>query len=280
MKKEWIIIGIIILLGAAYLLFKPSGRIGYKSPQWDTWTSEEVQSLEYGSAGTIKLQKQQDNWMVGDPARLANQSKVDSILTAVEKLMVLDMVSQAEHYQPYDLQEDKAKHLLIQGEERSLELWYGKKASTGGGTYARFPDRPEVFIIRGDWNRLLPEKVNDLRDKNVLAFAPEMVKEVQIRTEDKELTLKKEGEDWFDGQSMFTRSADFNDQLIILSRLMCKEYASPSFIGNSVLEIETETDWLKVYTYEEGSYLAQSSQSSDTFVLEASQVEALLDLFR
>lgn len=218
--------------------------------------------------------------MVGDPARLADQRKVDSILTALEKMMVLDMVSQAEHYQPYDLQEGTAHHLLIQGEERSLELWYGKKASTGGGTYARFPDRPEVFIIRGDWNRLLPESVNDLRDKTVLTFDPETVKEVQIRTEEKELTLNKEGEDWFDAQGMFTRSGDWKDQLIILSRLMCKEYASPSFIGNRVLEIETETEWLKVYNYEEDSYLAMSSQSSDTFVLEASQVEGLLGIFQ
>lgn len=277
MKKEWIILAVVILLGGAYLLFKPSGRIRYKTPEWKSWTSEEVQSLEYEG---IRLQKQQDSWMVGDPARLADQRKVDSILTALENLMVLDMVSQAEHYEPYDLQDQKAHHFQLQGEERSLELWYGKKASTGGGTYARFPDRPEVFIIRGDWNHLLPGKVNDLRDKTVLTFDPESVKEVQVHIGDRSITLKKNGEDWFDGQGMFTSSADWKDHLIILSRLMCKEYSTPSFIGNSVLEIETETEWLKVYNFgEEGSYLAESSQSSDSFVLEASQVDPILNLF-
>ncbi|MDA3852087.1 MAG: hypothetical protein PF447_12590, partial [Spirochaetaceae bacterium] len=73
MKKQWIIAGVLIVLGVAYLLLKPQGQINYEDHSFSGWKAEDIVSINYGEGKT--LVKQQDQWMIQNPPRPVEQNK-------------------------------------------------------------------------------------------------------------------------------------------------------------------------------------------------------------
>jgi len=285
MKKEWIIIGALILLGVVYLVFKPDGRVKYEIPQWDGPEKSEITDIYYGSGEEKHLRIEDEQWVVGEPARNLKEGKGESILNALMRLRATDLVSQAEVYENYDLDDSHAVKVRVLAGDKEYSFRFGKKASISHGTYGLLPGDKGVFILTDDWNSLLPEDPNELRDKKVLSFDSTAIDRFLIRsvTEDRKVEFKKNDGQWeLDGQA-YEDADTLEMRLSVLGNLNCQTYMdSGTYTGDGQWEILLSggsDEWsLQIYEEKDNSYICRSSQSEDAFTISAYQLRNTLSL--
>jgi len=281
-RKELIIIGLLLIAALGYLVLRPSGRIGYSLPQWEPFGSEEVSQVEYTRNGReVTLRKQGEDWFL-EGGKTADLARVNRILSNVGKITVLDLVSQRDNYQRFQLDEASAIVLTLTLEEESRTLYLGKASAAGGGTYVRFPGQQGVYTVSGDFKSLLPEDGEELRDKGVLRFDKSRISSVSLIRGEEGIMLNKEEDQWTSDGTESLDSAMIERTLGTLGQLNCLNYLENEPDGTPTLEIILEGDGnnaLRVYEETDEGYVATSSDSADSFVMPKYLVEDLLKLF-
>ncbi len=282
MKKEFIIVGAVILLGILYLAFRPDGKVRYKLPSWKAPERGDITDIYYGDDEAHHLRKSGDQWVMGDPERPVMASKEDKLMTGIEELAVTDLVSRAGLYENYQLEEGKAVKVRIATEKGEQVFLFGKKASTGHGTYGMFPGDDKVYLLTGDWNSLLPEKPGDLRDKTVLSFDADSLTEIRLSHGEKDILLTRGDSGWMEGDTPFGKSEELGSKIRTLSSLSCREYL-PDFLTTLSPEWKIEmksgeeTMTLSVFLKDDEGYICKSSRGEDFFRLSEYQMKDILD---
>lgn len=134
------------------------------------------------SDGRILLKKTEEAWTIEEPAPYsADATTVRSFLSTLRSLRAVDFVAeQASDLAPYGLdsprvsvtlygdKEDDQRQLLVGGENDKKDV------------YVKVAGRPTVYAA-GSWVfRDLDKKLNDFRDKTIVAFEPDQVTAVEL----------------------------------------------------------------------------------------------------
>ncbi len=107
MKKETIILGVVIAVLALYLVFHETDR-GRELPSLAKVASKTVTQLEIQKQGkSIVLNKRDNTWFIAPEDYPADTDKVDSMLDVVDDLTLTVVASEAESFHRYELGEDK-----------------------------------------------------------------------------------------------------------------------------------------------------------------------------
>jgi hypothetical protein len=192
-KKEYIMLAVVIIALTVYLVMRSSDRIQYLLPDVPQAAAKDISRLQITRGQTtIVINKKDDKWYIAPDEFPADANKVKDMLNAVEKLTLTALVSESKNYNLYDLNEDKKLNVKAwQGEDLKRDVDLGKTASSFRHTFVRPAGDERVFHARGNFKNNFDFSVDDLRDKLVLALNPADIKLIQVIKDQQTLTISK-----------------------------------------------------------------------------------------
>jgi hypothetical protein len=184
-KKEYIILGAVIVILLGYLLFQSRDKVHYKVPVLDPVKNEDIDKVEIKKSDeTITLVKKDSQWLIHPQGYPTDADKVDRIMKTITQLTLTDLVSKSKNYILYDLTEEKAIHVKAFNKDVELrDFEIGKVASTYGHTFVKIKDNPNVYYASESFRSHFDTKVSDLRDKTVMKLDSNEISEVTIEKE-------------------------------------------------------------------------------------------------
>ncbi len=181
-KKEYIILVVIIIGLSVYLYMRRSDRTLYELPEMPKVVKKEITRLQITKGETeIVLSKKDEQWYLEPAGYPADANKIKDMLNALENLTLTALVSESKNYNRYDLAQDQKINLKAwQGENLKLNIDVGKTASSFRHTFVRPSGDERVFHAQGNLKNNFDVTVDGLRDKTVLALKPEDIQQINI----------------------------------------------------------------------------------------------------
>jgi hypothetical protein len=147
----------------------------------------------------ILLVQANGEWKIERPRSLpADASTVRSLLSSLRSMRATDFPDESPFdFAPYGLNSPRLTVTLFVGKDEDLkEILIGKEAKENK-IYVKSSSRPTIYEV-SDWiYRDLDKKLNDFRDKTVLAFDKDAATEVEIVPGDGEsFTLQRKDKTW------------------------------------------------------------------------------------
>lgn len=194
MKKEIIILGVVIVLLLGYLLFKSSDKVHYKIPGLETVKTEDIDKIEIiKEDATIQLAKQDDKWVIAPQGFPTDSAKIEKVTGTISGLTLTELVSKSRSYTRYDLTKEKAIHVKAYNKDNVLrDFEIGKTGATYGHTFVKIAGDSNVYYARESFRSHFDVKTGDLRDKKVLTLDSNEISEITIRQEGKTVVFSKQ----------------------------------------------------------------------------------------
>ena len=192
-KKEYIVLILIIAALCAYLVKRSSDRSSYQLPDVPQVSQKEITRMQITKGeSAIVIDKQDSNWYIAPAKYPADANKVKTMLDNVEKITLTALVSESEDYHRYELSEDQKINVKAwQGDSLKRDIDVGKTAPSFRHTFVRTAGNNRVFHAQGNFRNAFDLTVDDLRDKSVLVIKPEDVQQIQITKENQSVTLTR-----------------------------------------------------------------------------------------
>jgi hypothetical protein len=192
-KKEYIIIALIIIGLSIYLIGRKTDRTLYELPEVHAVDQKDLTRIEIAKGKeSIVLSKKDESWYIEPQGYAADAKKVKAMLDTLDDLTVTALVSESKDYIRYDLgAEDKINVKAWQADSLKREFDVGKSASSFRHTFVKLADDERVFHARDNFRNTFDQTRDDLRDKKVLAFTKDDIKTIQISTPKQSLTIAK-----------------------------------------------------------------------------------------
>ena len=192
-KKEYLILGVIIVALSLYLVFHNRDRSTYQLPELSSIERNDITKIEIiGAEQTIELSREGSDWTILPKTYPADAAKVKDMLDVLGAFKLTALVSESENYQIYDL--DDAHRVRVKAWAKDVvvrEFDTGKAASSFRHTFVKLPGNPMVYHARDNFRRKFDLSIDDLRDKIVLSFAAETIHEIVIKKGEKQSIFSK-----------------------------------------------------------------------------------------
>lgn len=308
-KKEYFILGAVIVALSLYLILRSRDRTHYELPVIPEIARKEISKIEISKAETsIVLNKKGDTWRIGPHGYPSSDDKVKGMLDTIEKLSVTALVSESKNYERYDLHDDEKVTVKAWiGDNLKREFEVGKAASSYRHTFVKLAGDHRVYHARGNFRGRFDQTVDSLRDRTVLSFEQSEIQEIRITKGERsavfgrtqvpvEVSAVQESE--AQGQQPSTtetiwQSADgkeadeskLNSLLATLSKLRCEKYIDDrkkEDFQNPIytLRLKGAQEYaLSIFAKEDEnakSYPAISSENEYPFLLPGSQVDRIM----
>jgi hypothetical protein len=305
-KKEIIILELVIIALSAYLALRRTDRTHYALPEIPPVDKKQISRLEISKAGhSAVLVREEDRWLLEDGLYPVEPAKADRMLDEVSGLTLTALVSESQSYERYGLDPAEALEIRVwAGKTLARSFAVGRTASTYRHTFVRLADDPKVYHAGGNMRGLFDSSPSELRDKTVLSFDPEQIHSIRIVEKEKTIALERrqapeagkeaskdrdeasEGsgakkDAWVDASGQPVSQEKTNRLISGLSRLQCdhflenrkkEEYRDP------VIEITLEGSEpyvLNVFEKNQDGYPAATSMSPYPFILNDSWMNSL-----
>jgi hypothetical protein len=192
-KKEYIILLILIAAISVYLALRNPDRAHYQLPKMRDMAEADISKIEIDKgANSIVLNKKGSGWEISPQGYSADTTKVKGLLDMLRDLTLTALVSETKDYSRYDLSADNRVRIRAwasQDLERDLEV--GKPASTFRHTFVKVAGDDRVYHARGNFRDEIDQTVEDLRDKAVLSFDQGEIVEISITKGNESLILNR-----------------------------------------------------------------------------------------
>lgn len=308
LKKEYLIPIAILTALILYLVLHQSNRTHYQLTELPAVPEKQISKLEITMTDNVIILNKKDNtWHIEPNGYLADSTKVKSMLSVIEKLKLTALVSESKNYIRYDLGGDKNIHVKAwMGKTLGSDFYIGKTAPTFQHTFVKLANDPNVYHAGEDFRRKFDLTVDDLRDKIVLSFEQNTIREIKLVHEKNTIALhqkeiaetpqdKKDQADnasegskpkivWENTKGQTVDSSTVDSLLSFLNRLECEQYINdvnkadfnnPAY--SVILKGEAEYS-LSIFSKkdeEAKNYPAVSSQNDDPFSLSDTQVDSI-----
>jgi len=192
-KKEYVILSVVIVALGLYLFFRNTDRTTYTLPKLPAVKAQDLTKIEIGKGDqTVVLTRRGEDWFVSPGDYPADVHLVNRMLDILADLKVTALVSETRNYARYELdQPQQLRVTAYQGDKAVRTLHIGKAAETMRHTHITLFKDPNVYHAQGNFRQDFDQSVASLRDKTILAFKSDDVTELLIDTGDRNVTLKK-----------------------------------------------------------------------------------------
>jgi hypothetical protein len=267
MKKEYLILIVLIVGLSAYLALKKDDQVHYELPALaavDTKTIDRI-DITHGKEA-LTLSKGDKGWTVTEELYPVDQAAVDSILSAVKDLKLSALVSEAGDKIRYELDTEHAIRVnAFAGEAEKRSFIIGKTAPSFNHTFVMLAADDKIYQADKSFRNDFAKNVDDFRDKLVLSFETETIKKITLEKAGIARTLvfnepaKEDEADkpaetkgfWqFEDETPADKTAA-EDLLSSLSHLECQGYLK----ADEAKALEKETAQCKI-SLENGSVLS------------------------
>ncbi len=191
-KKEYIILAVLIVALSSYLLWHKRDRTEYQLPVVQAVPMSDITKIEIVKPGgsTITMERKDHRWVILPEGYPAESGKVSAMLEAIGNLTLTALVSESKSYDRYGLsKEEKIGVKAWTGKELKRAFDVGKTASSFQHTFVRLAGDDRVFHARENLKNRFDQTVDDLRDKTVLKFEPSKVESIELSDGKKTLTM-------------------------------------------------------------------------------------------
>lgn len=181
-KKEYIILGALIVALLLYLVFKGTDKIHYQLPEIKPIDVNTLTKIEISmKAWTITLVKKNDQWFLDPQGYPVEENVINDITTNIKDFALTELASKARNYALYDLGEDKAIHIKIyRSDEVVRDFELGKSASTYNHSFVKLKDDDRVFYASQIYRVNFDKPVNEFRSKRVMKFDKNEISEIAV----------------------------------------------------------------------------------------------------
>lgn len=191
MKKEILILGIVIAALAVYLYQRSADRTHYTLPALAPVAAADIDKIQMTrGAETVVLIRQDGRWRIDPPGYPVDRRLAQEMLDTLSGLTLTALVSESKNYALYELDDDhKANVKAWQGGQLKRDFDVGKAAPSFRHTFVRLAGDERVFHGRDNFSFRFRTRVADLRDKAVLVFSRPDIQEIRITRGGAALTL-------------------------------------------------------------------------------------------
>ncbi len=148
----------------------------------------------------LKFQKNEDsNWLINEPLNVvAADESIMELTRNIRNLTVTEFIDQYSNIAEYGLSRPLAEVSLVFSDSNIQKLLFAKvKKDDIERFYLQIQGKNTIFELSSDPLLFLSRKTDDFRPKDVLKFAVDKVKSVELTGEDAAvLTFKKQGHTW------------------------------------------------------------------------------------
>ena len=192
-KKEYIILAIIIIALSVYLGMRRGDRTLYELPGVPQVSQKEITRLQISKGKTIiDLNKKDSSWYIAPKEYPADADKIKNMLDNIEKLTLTALVSESGNYNLYDLSGEANVNVKAwQGESLKRDIDVGKTASSFRHTFVKTAGDDRVFHARGNFRNTYDTTIDDLRDKSILTYTPSEIQQIQVTAEKQPIVLNR-----------------------------------------------------------------------------------------
>ncbi len=182
MKKEYLILIILILGLSAYLVLKQDNQVHYDLPELAAIEAKDIDRIEIDkNDNTLVLSKGKDRWTIGEDAYLVSQSAIDNIMDVVTELHISTLVSQSKDVARYEL--DAANAVTVKafsGNKEVRTFSIGKTAPSANHTFIMLSRDSKIFQADKSFRNHFEKSADELRDKLVFSFKTEEIKKITV----------------------------------------------------------------------------------------------------
>ena len=181
-KKEYIILVLIIIVLSVYLYKRSADRTLYELPKLAQVNEKELTKLEVTRGKTaVILTKKDDQWFIAPAEYPTDANKVEDMLKAIKDLDLTALVSESKAYNRYELDEEQKINVKAsQGDSLKLDIDVGKTASSFRHTFVRPSGDERVFHAQGNLKKVFDVTTDSLRNKTVLSLKPADIQQFNI----------------------------------------------------------------------------------------------------
>ena len=200
MKKEVLILILLIVVLAGYLVFKKEDRRHYTLPAPPAVDTEKIDRLTVEKKDqTLEFTRTESGWVVTEQAYPADDTAVTQMLEALSGLSLSALVSEKQDLTRYEL--DDAHGLTataFEAESPVLSVKIGKTAPTFNHTFVMVNNEPGIYQAKDAFRSHFDKSLDEFRDRRVLTFQEDRIKTITIQTPGKKVILtarEPEGDD-------------------------------------------------------------------------------------
>ncbi len=192
-KKEYVILLVVIVALGLYLAFRSTDRTTYNLPDIPDLSATDLTKIEIRHGDqTVTLTRQDDGWRVSPGDYPVDDRLVNRMIDDLANLTVTALVSESQNYARYDLDDTHQIRVTAYQDGKVVRAFdIGKAADTMRHTHITLAGDPNVYHARGNFRNDFDQTVESLRDKSVMAFKPDAVTAFTIETAGQAFTLKK-----------------------------------------------------------------------------------------
>lgn len=264
-KKEYIILVLIIIVLALYITFRRSDKTHYTLPELPDVNRQDISRIVITKPGeTISLVKENGRWILEPEGYPADNVKVETMVEALDKLTLAALVSESKNYDRYDLSDEKRISIKAwEGETLKRDIYAGKVGPLSRHTFIALAGDDRVYQARDGFRNTFSRSLDDLRDRQVLSFSPSKIDKIHIATRGQKLELsrhtaekkrpqtaeggEKEGKDTHAAESWETPEGKTADKskvdplLDAFSSLECQRYLDAGTLADAAEPVFTIT---------------------------------------
>ncbi len=180
-KKEYLILGMAIVILSAYLLLHNEGGTPVDLPVLPDISKTDIAKVEIAKAGkTLTLIKKESGWVIGENSLPADSVQVRAMVDNIKNLKLTALVSESDDYSRYDLDDEhKIKVTAFSKDQIARTFDLGKTASSYRHTFIRLDNDKRVFHAEQNFREAFDKPENDLTDKKVLACDAETITRIE-----------------------------------------------------------------------------------------------------
>ena len=174
MKKEYLLLVVVIIGLGALLFYQKKGRTNYQLPALSVLEKRADRLLIEKADELVDIRLVDGKWVLGTQHYRANTARIEKMVSEVKELKLTALISDKANYQLYELSPDKRlKVTLFKDDQILREIQIGKSSASLRQTYVMLKDDPKVYQALGNLKSNFFTSIADLRDKKVLEIAGE-----------------------------------------------------------------------------------------------------------
>ncbi len=294
LKKEYLILVLVIAALAAYLLLRSEDHTHFQLPRLQTLESKQIDRLRITKGErNVELRKEDEQWVVGPKAYAADGVAVKNMVRAAADLTLTALVSESKSYERYGLADAQKIHVeAFAGKEKVRDFFVGRRAPTHQHTFVVLAGNPDVYHARGSMDNTYDRTIDELRDETVLKYEKSDISAVilnrgeqnatltrKMKTPEKE-TAAEAGQEsknakpefqWVDQDGNAVETADVDRLIAQLSELNCEDFMQDDAkeklkapLWTVTLKSDQKDHHLSLYDKEDKESTAYPALSSDT----------------
>ena len=192
MKKEYIILVVLIAGLSAYLFLKKDNQVHYELPTVPVVDTSQIDRMEIEKAGQkVVLTKEEKGWTLTDKKYPADEAQIKQMLATLKELRLSALVSEAKDLSRYELDKPNAvKITAFAGKEVLRSFFAGKAAPSYHHTFICLDDTNQlVYQANGNFRSQFDKETPEFRDKKVMEFPVDSIKKITLEKQGKVETL-------------------------------------------------------------------------------------------